>query len=182
MERSDSVISPMKSVPDWYLRFNIPRARGKRARYLAIYRRWLDRTDPHHHLHPVTQKDGQRFIRLCVTCKPLNINIQDQFVCSTRQTEDQAYALAMAHRRTLPDELFCMRKRSEPEVPGVYCYPMLGYKGDISNGVKRLYCCFSFARYTPSEAYDRAVKSVFDAKGIDYPKSLFKALEAQCHG
>ena len=82
----------------------------------------------------------------------------------------EAYAQAVNCRQSIPDEIFCMVKRSNPEVPGVYLYPGLGFKGDISTGSKRTYRCFSFAKYKPSEAYSRAVKCVFDAKGIPYPK------------
>ncbi|WP_299734733.1 hypothetical protein [uncultured Endozoicomonas sp.] len=75
-----------------------------------------------------------------------------------------------------PDDVFCLIKRSESEVPGIYHVDKKRlFKENISaDGVQR-FKIFSYTNgiRTPAEAYSLAVKARFDFCGVEYPKTLF---------
>ena len=161
-------------------RIDFPRASGMTAVYIHLYRQWLDKAEPDHHLMLINRRARGRhetYVRLAVKCKALTIKIEDEFIYRDEATLEQAKALARAERAKVPDELFCLIRRTTPEVPGIYHYPTTQcYKADITTGEKRQFKAFSY-RYSPQhEAYDRAVKALFDRWAIEYPEQLFNQM------
>nr|MDT0253515.1 hypothetical protein [Endozoicomonas sp.] len=163
-------------------RFNIPPCPGITAIYISLYRRWLDKHDPDHHLLLLSRRHKgkvQHYVRLTVECRALQIKIDEEFLYNESRPLEKAKQLAREQRDTLSDELFCLKKRLVPEVPGIYHYPRLHcYKADISTGTKRVYLTFSY-RYSPeADAYDRAVRALFDARQVEYSRALFIMLRS----
>ena len=154
-----------------------PRASGITAVYIHLYRQWLDNAEPDHHLMLINRRARGRHdtcVRLAVHCKSVNIKIEHEFIYRDEATLERAKTLARAERAQLPDELFCLIRRTEPEVPGIYHYPAKQcYKADITTGDKRQFKVFSYRYSSQHEAYDQAVKALYDRWAIDYPEQLF---------